>query len=216
MNRVSLRPMLVPLMGAALCLALMPHPGAAQRTTPIIEQLTGRSISVEGNDSAGRIDIYIERWSSDEDLAKLRGPALDRSPSSSLLAALQQPQRYTVGVVLMPGVQGHGARARLRTPKDLLFVRQISTPTGRRLVAISDEHLGIGESRIDARKEEYEFNLIDIRFGPDGTGVGKIATESGVVYNGESKILEVKDFAKQPARLIDVKSLKGDMKSLKG
>src|SRR5438270_478641 len=63
-------------------------------------------------------------------------------------------------------------------------------------------------SQVDARKEIYEFTLMDIRFGPDGTGVAKIAAAGDVVYNPESKLLELKDYQTKPVRLVNVKSAK--------
>jgi len=47
---------------------------------------------------------------------------------------------------------------------------------------------------------------MDIRFGPDGTGVGKIAAADDVVYNPETGLLELKDYAAKPARLVHVRS----------
>ena len=44
------------------------------------------------------------------------------------------------------------------------------------MIVALDQHLGLGESQLDARKEAGEFNVIDIRFAPDGTGIGKVAT----------------------------------------
>jgi hypothetical protein len=113
-----------------------------------------------------------------------------------------------VGVVLMPGVQAHGERVRTRTPKNLLFAREIVTPAGRQVIAVSDEHLGLGETALDARKEIQELNLLDIRFGPDGQGVGKVGGANDVVYSPVTKVLEVKNYAIQPPRLIDVRSEK--------
>jgi hypothetical protein len=106
----------------------------------------------------------------------------------------------------MPGVQAHGERVRARTPKNLKFAREIVTPAGRQVILASDERLGLGESRLEARKEIYEFSLLDIRFGPDGTGVGKVAAAADVVYNPRTKTLELKDYGARPARLVDVKS----------
>jgi hypothetical protein len=108
----------------------------------------------------------------------------------------------------MPGIQGLGTRSRMRTPRNLLFAREIVTPTGRRIVAASDEHVGLGEMPREARKDISEFNLIDIRFDKDGTGLGKIAAATDVAFSPQMKILEVKDFAARPARLIDIKSQK--------
>src|SRR3982750_2242937 len=96
----------------------------------------------------------------------------------------------------------------MRTPKNFQFAREIVTPAGRQVILASDERLGLGESRLDARKEIYEFTLMDIRFGPDGTGVGKLAAAGDVVYNPETKLLELKDYAAKPVRLVSVKSTK--------
>ena len=57
-------------------------------------------------------------------------------------------------------MQAHGTRTRTRTPKNLLFAREINTSSGRRVILASDEHLGLGESQLDARKERYEFSVI--------------------------------------------------------
>lgn len=205
MNGMSLRPILAPLVGAAICFIVSPWPHAAGRT-PLVEQLAARAVGVAGNEDAGRIGIYIERWSTDEEVESLRGP-LSRGDTAMLLQVLRRASGR-VGVVLMPGVQAHGARVRLRTPKDLLLAREVKTTAGRRLIVASDEHLGLGESQLDARKQVREFNVIDIRFGPDGTGIGKLATAGDVVYDPATKNPEVKDYEALPARLIGVKAEK--------
>lgn len=209
MSGVSPRQILAPLFGAAMCVAAMPHAGAAQRSAireQFVEQFVARAVSASGPEDAGRIDIYIQRWSTDKELDSLRGTLTESAPGK-LLPVLQSLQRRA-GVLLMPGVQGLGARSRLRTPRNLLFAREVVTPTGRRVIAASDEHLGLGESRRDARRSIEEFNLLDIRFGPDGTGVGKLATATDVDYSPVTKSLEVKNYATQAVRLIDVRSEK--------
>jgi hypothetical protein len=202
------------LVGAVSCLAMacassgpgvISHVGAAGRTD-FPAHLVARSISVSGPEDAGPIEIYVERWSTDEELDKLLG-ALDEDGSAELFTVLER-QRVRAGVVLMPGVQGHGERVRMRTPKNFQFAREIVTPAGRQVILASDERLAVGESRLEARKEIYQFTLMDIRFGPDGTGVGKVATAGDVVYNPETKTLELKDYDTKPVRLINVKSTK--------
>jgi len=200
----SLRLILDPLVGAAICLAAILPLGAAGRPSPVIEQFEARAVSVSGTEDTGRIGIYIERWSSNDDVERVRA-ALAKGDPDMLLLALQQP-RGRVGVVLMPGVQAHGARTRIRTPKNLLFAQQILTPSGRRVIVASDEHLGLGESQIDARREIYEFNVMEIRFGPDGAGVAKVASADEVIYNPVTKSLELRNFATRPNRLIDVRA----------
>lgn len=202
---ISLRPILAPLVGAVVCLAAAPYPDTARRS-PILERFVAQAVSVSGSEKAGRIDIYIERWSTDEDLNRLRGPLMEDAPGR-LLPVLQQLKRRA-GVVLMPGIQAHGARVRTRTPRNLLFAREIVTTNGRRVVAASIERLGLGETPLKTREQVQEFNLIDIRFGPDGTGVGKVAEATDVVLSPETKMPDVKSYVAQPVRLIDVRSEK--------
>ena len=205
MNKIGIGWIPTLVRGAVVCLVMTGHVAAARRTG-FPAQFVARATSVSGPEDAGRIDIYVERWSTDEELDKLLGTLKEGRPGE--LLTVLEGQRRRAGVLLMPGVQGHGERVRTRTPKNLQFAREIVTPAGRRVILASDERLGLGESRLDARKEIYEFSLMDIRFGPDGTGVGKVAAAGDVVYNPETKMLELKDYATKPARLINVKSAK--------
>jgi hypothetical protein len=189
------------LVGAVSCLSMATDVGAARRTG-FAAQFTARAISVSSPEDVGRIDIYVERWSTDEELEKLLG-TLEKGGSGKLLTVLEA-RRDRAGVVLMPGVQGHGDRVRTPTPKNFQFAREIITPAGRQVILASDERLGLGESQLDARKEIYQFSLMDIRFGPDGKGVGKLAAAGDVVYNPKTKIIELKDYDKKPVRLVNV------------
>lgn len=191
------------LVGAVAGLAMMSHADAARRTN-FPARFAARAISVSGPEDVGPIEIYVERWSTDEELDQLRGALEEGGPGKLVSVLERQPVR--AGVLLMPGVQAHGDRARTRTPKNLKFAREIITPAGRQVILASDEHLGVGESRLDARKERYEFTLMDIRFGPDGTGVGKVAAARDVVFNPKTKSLELKDYRSKPVRLVDVNS----------
>ncbi len=193
------------LVGAIAGLSMMSNAGAARRTE-FPARFAARAVSVSGCEDAGRIDIYVERWSTDEEFEKLLA-TLEKGKPGDLLALLER-QQLRAGVVLMPGVQAHGDRARTRTPKNLKFAREITSPAGRRVILASDERLGLGESQLDARKERYEFSLMDIRFGPDGTGVGKVAAAGDVVFNPKTRNLDLKHYDAQPTRLINVKSAK--------
>ena len=193
------------LVGAVAGLAMTSNAGAARRTE-FPERFVARAISVSGPEDAGPIDIYVERWSTDQELEELLAKLRKGRPGELLTVLERQPIR--AGVLLMPGVQAHGDRARTRTPKNLKFAREITSPAGRRVILASDERLGLGESQLDARKERYEFSLMDIRFGPDGTGVGKVAAAGDVVFNPKTRNLDLKHYDAQPTRLINVKSAK--------
>jgi hypothetical protein len=108
------------------------------------------------------------------------------------------------GVVLIPGVQASGARARLRHPFNFYFARQVETPKGHQIILGADHYLAFGQPTSDW-PEEFEFSLVDIRLGPDGKGVGKVARAGNIAYNKEAKILEAADYSKLPAQLTEVK-----------
>src|SRR3954468_5549985 len=200
--RLGLIPTL--LAGAVSSLLTASDAGAAHKT-PFPDHLAARAVSVSGPEDVGPVEIYVERWSTDEELDKLRGTL--KKGAGEMLTVLER-QRFRAGVVLMPGVQGHGERVRSRTPKNFQFAREIITPAGRQVILASDERLGLGERRLDARKEISEFSLMDIRFGPDGTGVGKVAGAGDVFYNPKTKMLDLKTYDKKPVRLVKVKSAK--------
>ncbi len=196
------RRVLIPLLGAAVCMALF-FEGRAAGHSDFVMQLSARAVDVSNSEDAGRIDIMIQRWSTDEELQRMRD-AVPRQDPMELLSLLHHTQRRA-GIILMPGVQGHGARTRLRTPRNVLFARQLNTPGGRRIIVASDEHLGLGEPAIEARQSTPEFNLVDIRFDSDGNGVGKVVSVSDVAFNVQTGLLEVRDFKKHTPRLVDVR-----------
>lgn len=203
MKRIRVRPIPALLVGAISCLA-MGSQLAAAGWTDFPGRFSARAVSVSGSEDAGRIDIYVERWSTDEERDQLLGALRAGRPGELLGLLERQPRR--AGVLLMPGVQAHGERVRARTPKNLQFAREFITPAGRRVILASSERLGLGESRLDARREIHEFSLMDLRFGPDGTGVGKVGAAADLVYDPVTRSLGLKDYDTRPARLVGVRS----------
>jgi len=222
MSFVSLRSIVAPLVGAAICLALSPRPGATAKE-PMTARFVAKALTVSDAKDAGPIEILIRRWSTDEDLQNLHA-ALIENGRGTLLPVFRK-SRPEAGVLLMPGVQGLGERVRLRWALPLQFAREIDTPAGRRVVVATDRHLGFGEppartqvviatgQHPDSGEKtdtvplpEPEFTLLDIRFGPDGNGVGKLAPAAKVAYNPVNKIFEIENYTAQPVRLSEVKS----------
>ena len=75
------------------------------------------------------------------------------------------------------------------------------------MVIATDQYLAFGEPS-QKWPSDYEFTLLDIRFGPDGKGVGKLAPPAKVVYNSETKLIELENYGAQPVRLTEVTSEK--------
>jgi hypothetical protein len=206
MKFASLRPILSLLVASAVCFAVSPRPEAARYVRTFADQLVATAVSAPdaGGVVGGRIDIAIERWSTDEERESLRRTLTDKDPFT-VLAALGKVWRR-VGVVQMPGAQGLGTRARDRRVRNLKFAQEIKTPTGRRLILAADQHLGFGESGRKFESSQPEFTLLDIRLGPDGKGVGKLAPATKITYNKKTRTFDVENYGSQPVRLRDIRS----------
>jgi hypothetical protein len=201
MSDVRLRTMFAIVCAAAACLAFGPTP-TATTSSPIIAHFAAKAPYDGDSGTPSRIDIMIERWSTDKELEDLRG-ALTKDGAQGLLPVLQGMRRRA-GVVLIPGVPHSGARARLRRPFNVYFARQITTAKGRQVILAVDHYLAFGEPTA-TWPEEFEFSLVDIRLGPDGSGIGKIARAGSVGYNKEAKTIEIANYSKVPAQLTEVK-----------
>jgi hypothetical protein len=204
---MDFRPILAPVLGLALCFTFSPRPGAtgAAATTgkdALVAHYVGRAVSITDDKDVGRIDIYIERWSPDSDQEKLLGAV--RGGADKLLPTLETVQQR-FGVLTMPGVQASGPRVRSPRPRNLQYARQIETSAGRQIVVAADRHVGLGEYARWGVSADPDFTLIDIRFGPNGPGVGKAVPAGKVAYNEKTKIIEAKDFGNEPVRLRDVR-----------
>jgi hypothetical protein len=208
MNRRIIRPLLASGVAAIACLILSPR-AAAVAAVPFVERLVGVAVGVTGSatEREGPVDIVIEHWSTDAEREIKTAIDADDGPLS-LLNGIQAVRRR-VGFILSAGLQTTGSRARLRRARNIQFAQEINTPTGRRIVVAMDQHWGLGEPTRDFRSAGSEFTLIDVRFGPDGKGVGRIVPAGSVTFNPSTRSFDVDNFAAQPVRLTDVTSAKG-------
>jgi hypothetical protein len=205
MPRLTVRPVMVMTFAAAACLASSARPEAAAMGA-VIERFVAKAPSDSDPAGASYIEILIQRWSTDEERDDLGGTLLKRGPDA-LLSALQKVLKRPAGVVVIPGIPGAGARVRTRQARNVLFARDVEMPNGRQVIIATDQYLAFGAPT----KEwsfDYEFTLLDIRFGADGKGVGKLAPPAKVVYNKDKKIIELDSYGAQLVRLTEVRSEK--------
>jgi hypothetical protein len=114
-----------------------------------------------------------------------------------------------VGVMLSPGIQGTGDRARVRRRQPILFARDLKTPTGRRVILATDEQVTFSGAKAErARPTQNQFTFVDIRFDAKGKGIGKVGPASQVTYNTKTRTLELGNYDKAPSDLIDVTTMK--------
>lgn len=190
---------------ATVCIAATSPGRSAGTKDPTLLHLAGRAVTVaDASMDAGPIEIRILRWSTDEELETLRSDLRDTRPDAA--PRVFRRSRPPAAVVFTPGLQGLGGRARARRAFNCQFARKIETAAGTQIIIATDQPLGLGEARNrHAGPPSLEFVLLDLRLGPDGTGVGKVASAQEVVYDQAKRVVEIADYSAQPVRLRDVR-----------
>ncbi len=205
MRSLSFRTVLATAVAAVTCLALTPTPYAADVTVRPFQRFVAKA-PFDGDPGApSRVDIVIQRWSTDSECSDLGGALTARGPEGLLpgLHAL----RLRAGAVLIPGGPNAGARALTRRSVNLFFAHEIETPTGRQLIVASDHPLDFGQPTV-SWSPEVAFSLLEIRFAADGVGIGKVAPAVNVAFNENTNTVEATNFDVLPVRLIEVKPAK--------
>jgi hypothetical protein len=161
-----------------------------------VERFTAVAVNMSGvgRATSGTIEIGIERWSTDAERSRLLASLLEKGPDA-LYDRLQDTPR--VGYIRTPTSLGW----------DLHYARSVDLPDrARQVVIATDRPIGFWEARGQPRSIDYKFTVIEMRFDPDGKGVGKLAYATKVVVNKETNAIELENFGIEPVRLTDVKS----------
>jgi hypothetical protein len=169
----------------------------AQSRQPI-ERLLATSVNMSnvGSANAGRIEMVIERWSSQRERDELIATLKDKGPDA-LLAKLQKMPR--VGYIRDANGGSVGW--------DLHFARERKLEDGgRQIVLATDRPISAWEAFNRPRSADYEFTLADIRFNGDGKGDGQLAVAAKITSNPKTGAIEIENFSSEPVRLTDVTS----------
>jgi len=157
-----------------------------------------RAFAIDMNNSrTGSIDIVIERWSTEEEIQKLRGVLIEKG-GDNLLPALQK---------IKPRC-GY-ARTSNSLGWDLQFARETVMSDGtRKIVVGTDRPMGMWELRNAGRSTDYEFSLAEIRLPADGKGQGKAIPRAKLSFDKEKNTLEIENYEQQPVRLNEITIVK--------
>ena len=149
-----------------------------------------------GPAAPGRIEVVIERWSSERERNELIGTLKDKG-SGALLSKLQKMPR--VGYIRDANGGSIGW--------DLHFARERKLEDGgRQIVLATDRPISAWEAFNRPRSSDYEFTLADIRFDGDGKGVGKLAVAAKISTDDKTGRIEIENFSSEPVRLTEVTS----------
>jgi len=173
---------------------------AAARADKAIDHFTAFTVdmSAQARPGArtGTVDISINRWSTDEERARLAAAVRENGPDA-LLKELQKV-KDPVGYIQTPGNVGYPLR----------FARQVRMADGtRRILLGTDRPISYFEATNQPITADYPFMVIDLTIGPNGEGQGRLLPLARVTAN-DDHVVDIENYTTEPVRLTQVRETK--------
>jgi hypothetical protein len=151
-----------------------------------------------GRRTTANVDIYVNKYSSDEEANLLKGALIDGGPQA-LLKTIQKLD--SKGRISLTGRVGF---------YDFKFIRERETETGRRIVCVTDRPLGFLELYAGARSTDYTFGIVilDLEKNKKGKeeGTGQMMYAVKVKFKN-GNMLELEHYGIAPISLRNVRAL---------
>jgi hypothetical protein len=183
---------------AALVLALaLASAGAslASAEDPLLH-LRAWAVNLNNGARTNTVDIVIERWSTPEEIEKLRGVMIE--DRTKLLDAVQKI-KPRCGYFRTSNTLGW----------DVQFARETQLDDGTRKIVIgTDRPVSFFEARNNPRSRDYEFTLAEIRLPKEGKGQGKAIPAAKLTWDKEKNTLEIENYSREPVRLNEISIVK--------
>jgi len=187
------RPSVLALMFAS-ALLVAPRLVLAADPKPI-ETYTAFAASL-GTGRTAIVDITINRWSTDAEREMLLS-TLQEFGRDKLVETLQKIP--PVGTIRTTNSLGY----------DLYYAREHRAADGsRRVVLATNRRVSFRELVNNTLSKDYQLTLIEIHFGPDGKGEGKLVPAAKVSWDKESKKIEIENYSALPVDLLQVTAKK--------
>jgi len=182
------------IIAAMLLVALSPLLAAAEKVKPV-EKFTAVAISM-GHGKSSRLDIVINRWSTDEEREKLL-TTLQEFGRDKLIDELTKI-RPTCGYMRLPNTKGY----------ELYYARNNVLPDGSRHVVIAtNRYPTFGEATNATRSMQYQAVVIEIHLDKDGKGEGKMQPAAKITWDNAKKTIQIENYGALPIDLKGVKSV---------
>ena len=141
-----------------------------------------------------RLQIRVDRWSTDEERAKLMEALVAQTRGGRQLANTLF-SKESVGTI----------RELQSLAYDLRYSRSIPTENGRQIILATDRRIEFAEAWRASRTMDYNVSLIILDVDQDGRGEGQLMLGAEFGWNEEKSLVEIEHFASQPIRLNNVR-----------
>jgi hypothetical protein len=183
-------------LGLMLGLAATPL-SAEEEELPLNFDVVAVNMSNVGPRGQVRLQIRVDRWSTDEERTKLiealkaqTGRARDRTMADTLFA------KESVGSI----------RESRSLAYDLRYARVIPSEAGRMIVLATDRRIDFAEAWRSTRTLDYNVSIIVLNLDEEGRGDGQIMLGAQLEWDETNDQLTITNFASEPIRLTRVRS----------
>ena len=168
-------------------------PAARAEKRPVVEKFRAFAVDLTGpNSTSTHVQIDIQRWSTPEELDRLKS-VFSESGDEALLDAVRDTD--PVGSIRSTNTLAH----------ELRFAFQVPLPDGaRRIIIGTDRRTAFWETANQARSLDYPFSVIEMRVDAEGRGQGRLIAAGRMTQFGER--VEVENYNVTPVRLMQVRA----------
>ena len=192
MTRTLASRAVLPLLLAAAAVLPLGSSRAAAEDKALL-RLRAWAVNLNNGARTNTMEIVIERWSTEEEIEKLRGVLVEQG-GDKLLPAVQKV-KPRCGYVRTTNTLGW----------DVQFARETTLDDGTRKIVIgTDRPISFWEARNNPRLSDYEFSLAEIRLPKEGKGQGKAITAAKLSWNKQTQMLEIENYQREPVRLNEI------------
>ncbi len=181
-------------LGLALVLGFVAAPLPAEEELPLNFDAVAVNMSNMGPRGQIRVQIRVNRWSSDEERATLMEALVEQTRGGRDLANTLF-SKESVGTF----------RELQSLAYDLRYARSNPIEGGRQIILATDRRIGFEEAWRASRTLDYNVSLIILNVDEDGRGDGQIMLGAEFGWNEEKNLVEIEHFASQPIRLNNVR-----------
>jgi len=182
-------------LGLALALGFVATPLPAEEDElPLQFDAVAVNMSNVGPRGQIRLQIRVNRWSTDEERAKLM-EALKAQGRGGRDLANTLFGKESVGSI----------RESQSLAYDLRYSRSIPTESGRQIILATDRRIAFAEAWRASRTMDYNVSLIVLEVDAEGRGEGQIMLGAEFGWDEDKNQVEITHFASQPIRLNNVR-----------